>query len=249
MKTDVGLAKVNTFVRQNTVTVAEGRKCVDGRYLPYQSRGAIARPGGDAGYVLALLALDRKKHLGMTPEQCFNAVYKVVAKGNGKFGMHTDHYTDPDGQTHHGLIGCGHLAKAASRSFSEEYEVLRKDMERFVEYIRNVADISPALEMVNLEGGHKESGVLVVESRVHTVSSQNVENREMYFVYDEERDTAFLKNLVSEMAIAGVSYAEMKRESDLQLHATLHILARHLPVYIVHFVGNHPQVSFSHFVA
>jgi len=40
----------------------------------------IARPGGHCGYVMALLAINRKKNLGLTPEQCFNAVYKVVQK-------------------------------------------------------------------------------------------------------------------------------------------------------------------------
>ncbi len=246
---DKKLQVVTEYVRGNMVPVAEGRKCVDGRYLPYQSRGAIARPGGDAGYVLALLAIDRKKHLGLTPEQCFNAVYKVVAKGNGRFGMHTDHYTDPDGQTHHGLIGCGHLAKAALPRLSKDYEVLSADMERFVEYVRNVAEISPALEMTNLDGNHKESGILIVKSRAYTVSSQNVDSGEMYFVYDEDRDVAFMKLLVSEMGLAGVSFSELKEESNLQLEATLHNLAKGLPIYIVTFEKNRPQVQFSHFVA
>src|SRR5205814_1274014 len=100
--------------------------------LPSQATGMIARPGGDAGYVMALLALNRKKHLGLTPEQCFNAVYKAIAKQHGRFCMHTDHHVDPDSHTHHGLIGCGHLAKAATDELSKEYEVKSEDVARVV---------------------------------------------------------------------------------------------------------------------
>src|SRR5258708_15431328 len=68
------------YVRKNTVFAREGRKCVDGRYPPDTARGMLARAGGDCGYVMALMAINRKKKLQLTPEQCFNAVYKVISQ-------------------------------------------------------------------------------------------------------------------------------------------------------------------------
>jgi hypothetical protein len=69
----------------------------------------------------------------------------------------------------------------------------------------------------------------------------------MYFVYDAERDTQFLKDMVSEIAISGVSFADMKRESDLQLKATLHNLAKGLPIYNVTFRNKTSSVFFDSF--
>ena len=73
------LHTVERYIQASLTPAKDGRKCVDGRYLPNQSAGMISRPGGDCGYVMALLALNSKKKLGLTPEQCFNAVYKAVA--------------------------------------------------------------------------------------------------------------------------------------------------------------------------
>lgn len=243
------LEKTKAYVLGNIVTAHEGRKCVDGRYLPDQASGMIARPGGDCGYVMALLAVNKQKKLGLTPEQCFNAVYKVVSRGdNCNFCMHTDTHTDPDAVTHKGLIGCGHIAKAAISSLSSEYDVNSDDVQKFVEYARHIADITPKMEMINLDGEHQESGVLVIHSIEFTVNAEDPVLKRMYFVYDEERDTEFLKRLVDEMAIPGVNFAEMKKEADLQLTATLHNLAKGLPVYHVSFKDQTPLVTFDSFV-
>lgn len=248
-KSESELEKTINYISSNVVKAREGRKCVDGRYLPTQGGGMIARPGGDCGYVMALLGVNKRKSLGLSPEQCFNSIYKVVSqKVNGHFCMHTDHHVDPDSITHKGLIGCGHVAKAAIRSLSDEYDVNGEDVEKFIAYARNVADIMPTMEMINLEGEHNESGVLVIHSGDYTVNAEDQKLGRMYFVYDEARDTAFLKYLVEEMAIVGVNFAEMKTESDLQLAATLHNLAKGLPVYNVTFAGKKPHVEFDSFV-
>lgn len=237
------------YILRNIVEARQGRKCVDGRYLPSQGTGMIARPGGDCGYVMALLAVNKSKNLGLSPEQCFNAVYKVVSSGeNGHFCMHTDHHTDPNSHTHNGLIGCGHVAKAALKSLSAEYDVSGEDVERFINYARHIADIMPTMEMIKLEGEHKEVGVLVINSEKYTINAEDPALGKMYFVYDELRDMAYLNFLVKEMAIPGVNFAEMKRESDLQLAATLHNLAKGLPVYKVTFRGKTPNISFGSFV-
>lgn len=239
------------YVAASVVDAQEGRKCVDGRYLPEQATGMIARPGGDGGYVMALMAVSKKRNIGLTPEQCFNIIYKAVENDKG-FCMHTDHHTDPGligadpvNAAHKGLIGCGHLAKAATRRFCQDYDVNSDDVEKVINYARNIKEISSGVHMVNLDGEHQERGVLVVNSDKYTIHADNPELSQMYFVYDQQRDTAFLKKLVKEIAIDGVTYEDMKEESDQQLHATLQLLAANLPIYTVTFEGKHPKVTFT----
>lgn len=232
------LERTINYVSRNIIRAREGRKCVDGRYLPNQATGMIARPGGDEGYVMALMAVNKKKKLGLTPEQCFNAVYKVVSKSEG-FSMHTDHHTDPDEHTHNGLIGCGHIAKAANKDLAKEYDVDSEDIKRLVEYSRNIAEINKSLHMINLDGDHQEKGVLVIQSPNYTINADNPKLGRMYFIYDKTRDEEFMRVLVDEMQIENITadelYREMKKESDIQLQATLHNLAKGLPVYNVEF--------------
>ena len=54
------LEHAQQHIENNIVAAKEGRKCVDGRYGPDQGTGFIARPGADFGYVMVLLALNRK---------------------------------------------------------------------------------------------------------------------------------------------------------------------------------------------
>lgn len=245
-KEDAGqdeFGRTQNYVLHNVVGAQQGRKCVDGRYLPNQATGMIARPGGDCGYVMALMAVNKSKGLGMTPEQCFNAVYKVLANHQDKFCMHTDHNADPDSHTHKGLIGCGHLVKASTDGLCKDYDVEGKDVQRFVEYARNLAEIEPSMEIVNLVGEHEEKGVLVIKNGEYTINADNPDMKQMYFIYDEQRDTAFMKELVADLQVDGVTFEDMKNESDIQLQATLHNLAMGLPIYAVEFVGAEPNIT------
>lgn len=232
------LQRTIDYVNMNIIRAHEGRKCVDGRYQPNQASGMLARPGGDAGYVMALMAVNKKKKLGLTPEQCFNAVYKVVSKSKG-FSMHTDHQVDPDKHTHNGLIGCGHMAKAGTKDLAKSYDVDSKDIKRVVEYSRHIAEISKTVHMINLDGEHQERGVLVIESTNYTVNADNPKLGRMYFIYDKTRDEEFMQAMVEEMNLDGIKtaelYRDMKKESDIQLRASLHNLAKDLPVYTVSF--------------
>lgn len=248
------LERTIAYIEQNIIHAHEGRKCVDGRYLPNQATGMIARPGGDCGYVMALLAVNKKKRLGLTPEQCFNLIYKVVAKTKG-FCMHTDHLTDPDNHTHKGLIGCGHLAKAASKELAKDYDVESEDIKRVVEYSRNLADISKTIHVVNLAGEHQEQGVLVIDSTTYTINADDPRLGRMYFIYDKARDEAFMQSLANKLRIEGITseelYKQLRKESDIQLRATLHNLAKGLPVYNVSFgrtrirPWKHPNITVS----
>jgi hypothetical protein len=244
--TDV--AGTTAYVEKNIVTAREGRKCVDGRYTADTATGMLARPGGDCGYVMALLAINKKKKLGMTPEQCLNAVYKVICqKMHGAFCMHTDHHVDPDHEEfndrlHQTLIGCGHLAKATKQLIREPYDVDNEDVKKIIAYAKNLAEVSDHVEMVNLEGDHKEQGVLLIEGDTYTVNACDTEKQ--YFIYDKTRDDAFMKKLVDAMALPGVSFEDMQAESDVQLQATLHNLAKGLPLYTVSFTSKKPLVTY-----
>ncbi|MBA3724777.1 MAG: hypothetical protein H0W89_07935 [Candidatus Levybacteria bacterium] len=238
------------YIQKNTVLAQEGRKCVDGRYPPHTASGMLARAGGDCGYVMALLAINKKKNLGMTPEQCLNAVYKVICqKLHGSFCMHTDHHVDPEHEEvnhkmHQNLIGCGHLAKASSQLIRERYDVHNEDVKKVIAYARNLSEISSDVDMVNLDGEHKEQGVLLIESDTYTVNAMDAARESMYFIYDKTRDEAFMKKLVREMNVPEVTFEDMKEESDVQLQATLHNLAKGLPLYHVSFEGKKPAVTF-----
>jgi hypothetical protein len=247
--TDEEIQQTVEYVKKNTVAAREGRKCVDGRYPPDTARGMLARAGGDCGYVMALMAINRKKKLQLAPEQCFNAVYNVVSrKMHGAFCIHTDHHADPDhditnDQMHQTLIGCGHLSQAASWKFRRPYDIQSGDVKKIIAYARNLADISDRVEVVNLEGEHAERGVLLVDDLKHTVNAWDPKLHAMYFIYDKKRDEAFMKKLVMAMNLPGVTFEDMKKEADIQLQATLHNLAKGLPIYTVTYKKNEPQVT------
>lgn len=239
----IDLSTTITYVTASSIPASEGRKCVDGRYLPGQASGMIARPGGDGGYVMALMAVNHIKKLGLTPEQCFNAVYKVVSHNKG-FCIHTDQHVDPESMTDYRLIGCGHLAMAATKHFSNAYDLQSKEMQELIIYARSVGEIEKKVHLVTLSGDHQEQGVLLVNSKDYTVLTDNPKLQQMYFVYDAWRDNEFLKKLVKEMHIPGLTFADMKHESALQLQATLHNLAKGLPQYTVSYKKNEPKVSY-----
>jgi hypothetical protein len=245
------LKETIAYVQKNTVQGKDGRKCVDGRYPPDQAAGMIARAGGDCGYVMALMAINKKKKLGMTPEQCLNAVYKVIrTKLHGAFCIHTDHHVDPlhesaNQKMHQTLIGCGHLSKAATQGrLREKYDVHNEDVKKIIAYARNLADIGEGVEIVNLAGEHAERGVLLVDDATYTVNAWDQEMHKMYFIYDKKRDEEFMKKLVKEINLPGVTFADMKKESDIQLQATLHNLAKGLPLYNVSYKEKTPNVSY-----
>ncbi|HSX09119.1 MAG TPA: hypothetical protein VLF93_03125 [Candidatus Saccharimonadales bacterium] len=244
------LEKTLEYVKKNTVKARVGRKCVDGRYPPDTARGMLARAGGDCGYVMALMAINEKKKLRLSPEQCFNAVYKVInQKMHGAFCIHTDHHADPihkvlSPQMHQTLIGCGHLSKAASQGIRQPYDVPNEDIKRIITYAKNLADIDEHIEMVNLEGEHLEKGVLVINDNDLTVNAMDPKTHEMYFIYDKKRDNEFMKQLVDKMEIPGVTYEDMLKEADIQLQATLHNLAKGLPIYTVSYTEKKPHVSY-----
>lgn len=252
------LEKVLNYVKNNTIPSKEGRQCVDGRYpLGGESSGMIARPGADMGYVMILLALNKEKSWGLTPEQIVDAVYSVITRNNGQFYKHTDHHaTSTDGSTsndyseRHVITGCSHIANACNPDLCMLYAVDFYDSRNALTHIRQRMIKGDKIKRENLDGEHNEQAVLIIKSKEKTVNHRN--NDEMYFVYDKARDNEFMKKLTiflnSQLQdyLDGVeiSFEEFRQVSDKQTTATFHAIAKGKPMFEVDLEREIPTVTF-----
>jgi virulence-associated protein VagC len=243
----MNIDQVQQFVKENIIPTRDGRKCVDGRYeIATQDSGMIARPAGDLGYVMVLLALSRKLNLGLTPSQVFDAIYQVVTKDGGKFYLHTDHHADPDGSGSNSTedsktkIGCGHAGKAMDPNLAPDYLVDPDEMAELVTYAKQKAEKDPNVLMTNLNKEHDEQGVIVVKGKTRTINPQN-NSGVQYFMYDQDRDEEFMQKLVADLNLEHINYAGFKEISDQQLQATLHNLALGKTIY--QFNADEPEIK------
>ena len=229
----LSVTTVEQFVQENLVRTREGRRCVDGRYAKdSEDSGVIARPGGDFGYVMALLAENESQWLGFTPEGCAEKVFSAITADGSAFSMHTDHHAsfpNQDGET--SSIGCGHIAKALSPTTNNGYGVSSEHVQRALNYIRGKILASKRVHLADLEGEHAEKGVLIVTGTKVTVDPSD--GKSMYFVYDQTRDVEYMRALVAKMNIPGVTTEGFIEASNKQLGATLKNLASGLPQFTV----------------
>lgn len=229
----VKMDEIKRYCSENVIAISEkdslNNKCVDGRYLPDQERGKIARPGGDLGYVMVLLALNKEKELGLTPKLCFQAVYGVVNKNGGKFNLHSDNHSEPGG------FGCGHVFRPTSPDLAEAYELNSEEVSEVIEHAKEQAQKDPNINLIMLKGEHQEEAVLVMEDLQHSVASSDGQGK-MFFVYDKARDMKYIKEvLLPGLGIDGISLEDFVRISDIQTMATLRNLAKGKIIYGVNF--------------
>lgn len=242
---EVSVEDVKAHVKANTVSVRDGRKCVDGRYGKDMDTGMIARPGGDFGYVLTLLALNRKHNLGLTPEQCFDRVYDTVTKNSGLFYMHTDEHSEHDKEHDKGHehlhIGCGHVAKSSDAHLCAMYDVSAEDVQRVLAYVHEKQKSNSQIHNTVLAGAHAEEGVLVVTGTEKTVDPRDTR---MFFVYDKTRDNQYMETvLFPALSLNGITLEDFKAASDVQLNATLKLLAEGKPLFEVNADKEEPFVQ------
>lgn len=208
------------FIGSHIRSAGDGRKCVDGRYQSEEN--GIATPGGDFGYVLALMAVKPE----LTGIQAFDLVYNAVvgSDGKGTFYMHTD--------THGGIIGCGHVGKALVPENADAYGVDAAKVEEAVVYAKQrIADGDSHIIMVPLKGTHKEKGVFRVHGSNYTIASSDAaDDEKMYFIYDVDRDKDYIRGLARKL---GVSFKEFYDKHNKQLEVILRLLASGKPVYDV----------------
>lgn len=242
------LESIRNYAEHERVPARQGRKCVDGRYTPDQDSGMIARPGGDFGYVMALMTACQEIGLGLSPQDCFDRIYSLVTENDGTFYMHTDHHADPEDpqqlNDNAPLIGCGHISKALIPNLAELYGVDPIQVQDLVDYARQGQNDGKRIRIVNLGGDHQEKDVLVVRGRDATLNPHN--EQEMHFLYDQDRDEDFMKELVVKLQSSGLAmtYEQFKAASDRQLTATLQLLAPGKSIYEVDLKQEKPAVSF-----
>lgn len=211
-----------------------GRMCGDGRYE--ENDGKLARFGADGGFVLGLLSLNRTHGLGLTPEQCVDA---IVDASDGKFYAHTDEHTHKNGDMHDHSIGCGHLAKATLPENAEAYGVDPEDVKTAIAYKKSLAVEHPEkVEIVHVSGPHLEKAVIFNEGLGKKISHRDGDVQ--YFMVDTKRDEEYseelferLQKALPELSEKGVTLEDFKNILSKQTQATARILANGLPIFKV----------------
>lgn len=227
------------FVKNNKVKSKDGFICVDGRYKSNFYAGMLSRPGGNFRGIMVLLSL--RKKLGLTVGRCVDIAVEAVESMGITFNMHTD-----DHEKAHDLasIGCGHIAKAEDPEFSKLYKVDPEDVKLALTYLRIKLEGRKYYKLAELEGSHKEQGVLVVTGEKYTVNHCDPKSGEMYFVYDKARDEEYTRKLWGRLNLKKLSWKEFSELNEVQLNATLKLLAKDLPIYSVDLDGKDPEVKF-----
>jgi hypothetical protein len=219
---------VKTYAQKNLVSPKKGRRCVDGRYTKGDYSGMIARPGADGGYVAILHALELAEKHPLTTDELVHKVHDSLNSIGEQFFAHTDHHADHLVHTHN--IGCGHLARPTNPDHAEGYSVDPENMKEIVKDIKALAH-EGTIHMVTLEGDHKEEGVLVVTDPTMAVDSYDGEHQ--FFVYDQTRDQDFIKDVLLPGLNLPFTYDEFWEISQQQTSATLQLLAKGLPIYLI----------------
>ena len=244
------LAAAVRHARETVFPVAAGRRCIDSRYEPGQGSGAIARPGADFGYVMALLAVNHARGLGWTAARLVDAVCDALTRAGDRFYLHTDRLSPwpSAGNPDRPAIGCRHIAAAvdpeqAPRFFPPSYRTPDADVRAALARVANRA-AGGAVEVVTLRGEGVGRGVLVVVGTGRTVHP--AAGDAAYFVYDQARDEAFLARvLVPRLGIPGLPAAEVAAAARAQLGATLRAAAPGRPVFLVDADGAVPDVAWA----
>lgn len=227
------------FIKRNRVPVKEGFICVDGRYKSPFYAGMLARPGGNFRGIMALLAL--RKKLGLTIGRIVDRAVDTVEGLGITFNMHTDEHED-EGRL--SSIGCGHIAKAEDPKTAPLYKVNARDVRLALTYLRIKLEGRKYYKLAELEGEHKEEGVLVVTGKNYTVNHSDPKKGEMYFVYDKTRDEEYTHRLWEKLNIPKLTWKDFSEMNQIQLNATLKLLAKNLPIYEVNLDNEDPEIKY-----
>ncbi len=231
---------VITFVERNKVRAKKGFICVDGRYDNEEYAGMLARPGGNFRGIMVLLAL--RKKLNLPVGRIIDRAVEAVEEMGIPFAIHTDEkHTSPDLAD----IGCGHIALAENPKHAKEYQVNPVDVHNALVYLRIKLEGRKYYQVQELEGSHQEKGVLVITGLRNTVKHWDHKHKEMYFVYDKARDDKYLQVLYDYFRdqFPKLTFKDFKEISDMQLTATLHNLAKGLPIFEVNLDDREPMVK------
>ncbi len=238
------LEEAQAFVAENKYRAfprMEGLKsrCVDGRYPRMLRLPPLAKPGGDAGDLLAVLAvlrwlLDAKVFRASEEkvrEKTLAAVAGVVGDASD-FHRHTDEHAQGNGD-----LGCGHLRLASQHP--GEYGLSPEDTFHLHRFMAGLA--KKGMREVVLRGDHRESAVFIIESWEYSLYPSTNGGLQA-FVYQKAFDELRLRTVANRVfakvpevrLVSEVALLKMLCEmTGKQLSATLRSLAPGLPIYEV----------------
>lgn len=218
--------EVEKFVKEALRKANNTRvECIDGRYTPEQSEGAVRAPGGDLGMVMAFAGALKDEGTYLAPEEIVERYLRSV---RNKRGTDARLYYHDDDSSH--PIGCGHVAKASSPEYDGLYGSLTYQE---VRQLYEVFTSHPQAHKTVLEGTHAEKGVLFIHGESeegpvpYTINSRDAKGN-MFFVVDIDRVNRFIEKSTpyfSEGLITPVNPEDVKRNFLIQLNATAGLLA------------------------
>jgi hypothetical protein len=216
--------KVRTQEFEDDIRCGDGRHGVDAR---------IAQFGGDMNLVLALISLNKKYDWKLSPESIVNSVLGSLKKINSRLFLHSDEHSHPKGfkknAEKESLIGCGHLAKAATIDHSHKYDTPIHDVCRAVHYLHHLIDQGEKNISVDiLEGHHEERAVIINTGIKKTIVPTD---NSQFFRWDIEKSHDRIKKIVKNLSLPNgvkVDNDEIIKISDEQTMQTAEILASKL---------------------
>lgn len=232
-KREMNEKEIVEFASANLYEVMDSNyysRCVDGRYSE-NNPGTIARAGANAGDLEAAFGALNKFEINVPNEVVLESLIQTLG-GVENFHFHTDSHSEAAG------MGCGHVKHSVTDPTNYGLTLEQGDFIRFslVELKKQGA------KETSLEGEHKESGVIIIESGNYSLKPQDTEGRQA-FVYQKTLTEQFLEKFgkilftkVQEKT-PDISEQEFIQElisaSDKQLNETVSRLAKGLPVYKV----------------
>jgi hypothetical protein len=248
----MNLEEAQAFVEMSSKPLEDENKysrCVDGRYENISNFPMIAKPGADAGDVMAAFGALNLLQINLPSEIVLNAVISAIG-GVGKFNFHTDDHAEP---TDIGY-GCGHIRQA--KEDPAAYGVTQEQIDFIFNELPKLLEQGAHQEV--LHGLHAEQAVIVVDSESYGVLPllRIGENVREVFIYQKnlhrQQLDALSKLLQEAIAAQGQvveDHAIRKALDDAfgkQLSETLKRLADGLPVYTA-MIDSEGMVSIASF--
>ncbi len=232
------------FVESAKLPISETNKlarCVDGRYENIPDMPLAAKPGGDAGDVMALFAALNLLGQSLASDE----VVKIIADsigGEQNFRFHTDEHAENSVPG----LGCGHLKQA--KFYPAAYGLQQEQIDSIFEALPHL--IKKGAQQETVHGDHAEQGVIVIDSEDYGIKPllRNGEEVQEVFVYQktlhDDQLSKIAKTTQAVLAEQGVVVEEPQVRKALddafgkQLTETLQRLAKDLPVYTVKISAN-----------
>lgn len=233
----MNLEEAQAFVEMNSRPLNETNqysRCVDGRYENISNFPMIAKPGADAGDVMAAFAALNILGVSLPSEVVLEAVVTAIGGAN-KFAFHTDDHSEPSDIG----FGCGHTKQA--KNDPEAYGVTQEQMDFIFSQLPKLLEQGATQEV--LHGDHAEQAVIVIDSETHGVQplvriGNNVREA---FIYQKTLHSQQLDKLVKILQEVLAAYGQAVEEHAIrkalddafgkQLAETLKRLADGLPMY------------------